>query len=246
MLAAFVLVSSPGGTALLAWSAWRRHRAISSASTTASTTAANTAISGHTGSPGRGVLRAPRSGAECVWYQIEYAHSPTRDDHLERWVDFHPGAELVPVTDGSGTVYLTPELARTTLIGPAIAAISASGRDGDTAWQEVIIPPGVPVFAIGKPARVQDVGPLKTVIVEKGFGFLPHAGFPMGTGHRPSPVQDGVVLQARWLGLCGVTTLPAEQVRRRYALSFRRAIVLLLGLPALGFALIGIAAALQG
>jgi hypothetical protein len=156
-------------------------------------------------------------------------------------VDFHPGSELVAITDDTGMVYLTPQLARTKLTGPPIATMTASGRDGDIRWQEVSIQPDVPVFAVGRPSRSGQLGPLTTIIKEKGPGPLPELGFPMPTGRRLSPSQDGITLDSVWLSPCGAASVPAAEVRRRYAVRLTRTIAWLFILPALGLALIALA-----
>jgi hypothetical protein len=244
LLMALLLIASPGAMAFPAWSAWRSCRRLTSVipSMTCDQLARAkklprwVAITGQT----TALLESPRSGTACVWYQVEYAHSPSGDDSVTRRVEFHPGAELVTVTGGSATIFLAPDLARTTLAGPSIATITASGHDGDVAWQEVVIPPGVEVLAIGRPARSRDVGPLRTVIAERGPRWLPDVSFPMGTPHRPSPQQDGIVLQSGWRAVQGVTTWTPQQIRRRYALRRKRTLALLLGLPVLGLALMGL------
>jgi hypothetical protein len=244
-----LVVCSPGFMVCLVWSAWRRHRKITSTIPLLTCEQVNraehlprrVAVAGRTTSGGRDLLRAPRSGTECVWYQMEYARSPDGSEQLNRSVALHPGAELVAITDGTGTVYLTPQLARTKLTGPAIATLTASGRDGDVGWQEVIIRPDVPVFVVGRPSRSGQLGPLTTIIREKGPWPLPEAGFPMPTGCRPSPSPDGIALDSAWLSPCGVAALPAAEVRRRYAVRLTRAIAWLFILPALGLALIALA-----
>ncbi|GIG86671.1 hypothetical protein [Plantactinospora endophytica] len=243
--AGLVLMSTPGGMIFLVWGAWRQHRQLRSLQSPtcdqlnrSESLPSAVAVTGRTASVDRDLLRAPRSETECVWYQIEYARRPYNDERVERWVDFHPGAELVPVTDGTGTVFLTPWLARTTLEGSAIATMPASGRDGDVDWQEVTIRPDLPVTAIGRPKYAAAVGPLTTVIVEKGPWRLPDSSFPMGSHHRPSGSQDGVVLDAGGRSPYGVVRLPLEQVRESRARSLRWTSRLLLVLPALGIALI--------
>jgi hypothetical protein len=239
------LLCSPGGMVFLVWSAWRRHRKLASIPlltcehvNRAEHLPKRVAVAGRTTSGEGDLLRAPRSGTECVWYQVEYARSLDDGERLDRSLDLHPGAELVAITDGTGTVYLTPQLARTKLAGPEIATMT-SGRDGDGWWQEVIIRPDVPVFAVGRPSRSGQLGPLTTIVREKGPWPLPEAGFPMPAG-RPSPSQDGIALDSLWLSPCGVATLPAEEVRRRYAVRLTRTIALLFILPALGLALIAL------
>jgi hypothetical protein len=244
-----MVVCSPVFMVCLVWSAWRQHRKITSTIPLLTCEQINqaehlprlVAVAGRTTSGGRDLPRAPRSGTECVWYQVEYARSHDDGERLDRWVDLCPGAELAPITDGTGTVYLTPELARTRLTGPAIAAMTASGRDGDVGWQEVVIRPDVPVFVVGRPSRSGQLGPLTTIVKEKGPWRLPKAGFPMPAGRRPSPSQDGIALDSTWFSPCGVAALPAAEVRRRYAVRLTRTIAWLFILPALGFALIGLA-----
>ena len=232
----------------LVWSAWRQHRKITSIPlltceqvNRAEQLPRRVAVAGRTTSGGGDLLRAPRSGTECAWYQVEYARSLDDGERLDRWVDFRPGAELVEITDGTGTVYLTPQLARTKLTGPAIATMTASGRDGDVGWQEVIIRPEVPVFVVGRPSRSGQLGPLTTIAREKGPWPLPEFGFLMPTGRRPSPSQDGIALDSVWFSPCGVAALPAAEVRRRYAVRLTRTIAWLFILPALGLALIALA-----
>jgi hypothetical protein len=242
-------VCSPVFMVCLVWSAWRQHRKITSTIPLLTCEQVNraehlprrVAVAGRTTSGGRDLLRAPRSGTECAWYQMEYAHNYDGSEQLNRSVDLHPGAELVAVTDGTGTVYLTPQLARTKLTGPEIATMTASGRDGDVGWQEVIVRPDVPVFAVGRPSRSGQLGPLDTIIREKGPWRLPALGFPMAAGRRPSPSQDGIALDSVWLSPCGVSALPAAEVRRRYAVRLTRTIAWLFILPALGLALIALA-----
>ena len=244
-----MLVCSPGFMVCLVWSAWRRHRKITSTIPLLACEQINraehlprrVAVAGRTTSGGRDLLRAPRSGTECVWYQMEYARSYDGGEHVNRSVGFHPGAELVAITDGIGTVYLTPQLALTRLTRPAIATMTASGHDGDVGWQEVTIRPDVPVFAVGRPSRSGQLGPLMTIIRDKPSWRLPELGFPMDTGHRPSPSQDGIALDCFSFRLCGVAALPAAEVRRRYAVRLTRTIAWLFILPALGLALIALA-----
>jgi hypothetical protein len=242
-------VCSPWFTVCLVWSAWRRHRKITSTIPLLTCEQINraerlprrVAVAGRTASGGLDLLRAPGSGTECVWYQMAYAESHDGSEQVNRWVVFHPGAELVAITDGTGTVYLTPQLARTKLTGPAIATMTAGGRDGDVGWQEVIIRPDVPVFAVGRPSRSGQISPLMTIIREKGPWRLPALGFPMAAVRRPSPSQDGIALDSAWSSPCGVAALPAAEVRRRYAVRLTRTIAWLFILPALGLALIALA-----
>jgi hypothetical protein len=243
-----IMVCSPGFTVFLVWSAWRQRRKISSTIPLLTCGQINQAehlprrlaVAGRTTAGGRDLLRAPRSGTECVWYQMEYARSYDGSEQLDRSVDFHPGTELVAITDGTGMVCLTPQLARTKLTGPPIATMTASGRDGDTSWQEVSIQPDVPVFAVGRPSRSGQLGPLTTIIKEKGPWCLPELGFLMPSGRRPSPSQDGIALDSMWSSPCGVAALSAAEVRRRYAVRLTRTVAWLFILPALGIAVIAL------
>jgi hypothetical protein len=169
-----MVVCSPGFMVCLVWSAWRRHRKITST--------------------------IPLLTCEQI----------NRAEHLPRRV--------------------------------AVAGRTTSGgHDGDVRWQEVIIRPDVPVFVVGRPSRSGQLGPLMTIIKEKGPWRLPELGFPMPTGHRPLPSQDGIALDSVWFSPCGVAALPAAEVRRRYAVRLTRTIAWLFILPALGLALIALA-----
>jgi hypothetical protein len=238
---------APAIMVCLVWSAWRQRRKITSTIPLLTCEQINraeqlpkrVAVAGRPTTGEGDLLRAPRSGTECAWYQMEHARD-LDGERLRRSVDLPPGAELVAISDGTGTVYLTPRLARTKLAGPAITT-TASGRDGDVRWQEVIIRPDVQVFAVGRPTRSGRLGPLDTIIREQGPWPLPEAGFPMPTGRRPSPSQDGIALDRTWLSPCGAAAMPAAEVRRRYAVRLTRTIAWLFILPALGVALIALA-----
>jgi hypothetical protein len=181
MLAGLLLVSSTAVIGFGVWGSWRSlcrlRRLISQMEDGRLVRGAKlphrAAVAGRitTGRPG--LLRAPRSGTECVWYQVEYARSPSDGDRVDRWIELHPDAELIAVADRSGTVFLTPHLARTVLEGPDIVTITAAGFDGDTAWQEAVIPPGLTVFAVGRPRRTDALRDIPTRVVEKGPWFLP-------------------------------------------------------------------------
>ena len=64
------------------------------------------------------MLRAPRSGLKCVWFQVDYARSPNGDEQVNRWLDLPEVTPLVPVTDGTATAYLAPRLAQIRLAAP--------------------------------------------------------------------------------------------------------------------------------
>jgi hypothetical protein len=117
----------------------------------------------------------------------------------------------VKITDGTGTVSLTRQLASSRLFtsfGSGITAKTAKGRDRaegprKAKLAERIIRPDVPVFVVGKPSY-------------------------SGTG---------VVLGDAWLRPLGTSTLPIAQVRHRFAVRLIRVIAMLFGLPTLGLAL---------
>jgi hypothetical protein len=212
---AYLLIASVGGTVFLTWGSWRRYRRINA---TQAVTCAQlgqaeglprwVTVTARTG--GRQMLRAPRSGRACVWFQVDYERSPNPGEPVNRWLDLPEESSLVPVTDGIAMAHLTARLAQTRLIGSTLAVATVSGRDGDATWREVIIPPDVPIFVRAR---------------------------PVVSGRRTTE-PAGVVLDTGWSAPCGVSLRSAEQTRRGFATRVGRSLAALLGAPVLGVVLL--------
>jgi hypothetical protein len=236
-IVAVVLILSPSGTVIFSWISWRRYRRIS---ITPAVTCAQlersedpprwVTVAAHTG--GRELLRAPRSGRECVWFQVDYARNLHDEGRATRWLDLPEATSLVPITDGTATAYLTPQLALTRLTGPALAEVTMRGRDDDVSWREVIVPPEVPVFVQGRPVRTERIRSLQTIVGEDRPWWPPASAFRMGTQRTAEPA--GVVLETGWLEPCGVSLLSAEETRHRFAINLRCSLAVTLGLPLSG------------
>ena len=82
------------------------------------------AVTGVTAPGLHGLMRAPASGEDCVWYESTVINDFSVDESRRDWVCRLSPESFVAVADGPARVFLTPDLARKR-IGPKRAAVVA-------------------------------------------------------------------------------------------------------------------------
>jgi hypothetical protein len=133
------------------------------------------AVTGVTAPGLHGIMRAPASGEDCVWYESTVINDFSVDESRRDWVCRLAPESFVAVADGPARVFLTPDLARTR-IGPESAAVvsltihEVTPHTGRPGWddgtrlathfsiRETIVRPDMEIFVIGKPSRKPGVG----------------------------------------------------------------------------------------
>jgi len=144
-------------------------------------------VRGHTAPGPEGLVRAPLSNVDCVWYRTTVP--PTGTD----------GSDQIALTDAGSRVHLSTGLAGRTLVAgaPALMRTLVTGEE--------LVPAGVAVLAVGRPRR-QAAG----VVLEPSES-LESSGITALTDHELIDHLDGAAdLRARFvtpLVLCGLALL---------------------------------------
>jgi hypothetical protein len=192
------------------------------------------AVTGVTAPGLHGLLRAPVSGEDCVWYESAVINDFSEAESRRDWVCRLAPEPFVAVADGPARVFLTPDLARKR-IGPKNAAVATQTID------EVTRPTGRPGW--------DDGTRLATLRGEESFPayvFTPRGDrshgkyFSLSSGPttkrfsisetivrpdmeifvigKPSRKPGvGIVLQVPFRPISGVSSLPAADVHRYLA-----------------------------
>ena len=91
------------------------------------------AVTGVTAPGLHGLLRAPVSGEDCVWYESTVINDFSMNESRRDWACRLAPESFVAVADGPARVFLTPYLARK-LIGPKSAAVMTQTIDEVTPY----------------------------------------------------------------------------------------------------------------
>jgi hypothetical protein len=91
------------------------------------------AVTGVTAPGLHGLLRAPVSGEDCVWYESAVINDFSVNESPHHWACRLAPESFVAVADGPARVFLTPYLARK-LIGPKSAAVMTQTIDEVTPY----------------------------------------------------------------------------------------------------------------
>jgi hypothetical protein len=181
-----------------------------------------------------GLLRAPVSGEDCVWYESAVINDFSVDESRRDWACRLAPESFVAVADGPAHVFLTPYLARK-LIGPKSASVMTQTIEEVTPYT------GRPGWDNGtRLAALRDEGSFPTHVFtprrdtrRASYLFL---NIPLATRHfsihetivrpdmeifvigKPSRKPGvGIVLKVPFRPISGVSSLPAADVHRYLA-----------------------------
>jgi hypothetical protein len=144
---------------------------------------ATVAIRGRTAPGPEGLVRAPLSNVDCVWYRTTV--EPAGSD----------GSDPIALTDEGARVHLSSELAGRTLVAgaPALVHTIVTG--------EQVVPAGLAVLAVGRPRR-NGTGVVLEPTGSAGSGIT-----ALTDGELTRYVHDAAGLRARFVSplvLCGL------------------------------------------